>query len=144
MTGLEIDWNEDEATGKGSPQRVVFGCYGGEGRTQQFGIMDVGETTTTSTSTPTSPVQQVIKGAYPGAVLFLPQELGQSLAPTPLVDDSNTTDTDVATSSPFSIYQNKYDVSVTESCSTMILLLLLCIFMLCCSSRKQRSAVRNE
>lgn len=125
VTGLEIDWNEDEATGKGSPQRVVFGCYGGEDKTRKFGMMDVGEILTT-TSTSISPVQQVMKGAYPGAMLFLPQELGQSLAPTPLVDDS-IDDTTTDTSSPFSIFQNKYDVSATQSCSTMILLVLLCI-----------------
>ena len=40
VTGLEIDWNEDEENGTGSPKRVIFGCFTGEGNNKKFGIID--------------------------------------------------------------------------------------------------------
>jgi hypothetical protein len=116
VTGLEIVWSEEKEDGTGSPEQIIFGCFGGKDGNGNFGIIDVdrGEGDTT-------PVR-VMGGAYPGAVLFLPHELEPSLTPS---SSMNQTTTDADFSVPSTDIQNLKTIS-TQSCSMVIAVLLLC------------------
>jgi hypothetical protein len=126
VTGLEIVWNEEE-DGTGSPRRVLFGCFGGEMNDGNFGMLDVDRTQKESTA----PIQ-VMKGAYPGAMLFLPQDLEQLL--TSSIYNSTFTDS----TAPSTILR-KYKLFSTKSCSMFFAFLLLCILSLKFFSRGRRS-----
>ena len=86
VAGLDIVWDENEEDGSGSPKQVVFGCFGEEGSNGNLGTIFVNH------GVSTSPVQ-VIKGAYPGAVLFPPKELEDSLLPSMDFSDASTAPT---------------------------------------------------
>jgi len=61
VTGLDVQW--DAVTGE--PERIFFGCWGGEGGNGNFGSVEKDGTN----------LMRVMDGAYAEAVMFLPQEL---------------------------------------------------------------------
>lgn len=61
VTGLDVIWNEED----GTPDRIFFGCYGQEGGNGNFGSVDRNGDN----------LIRMLAGAYPGAVIFLPQGL---------------------------------------------------------------------
>jgi hypothetical protein len=61
VTGLDVQW--DDVTGE--PERIFFGCWGGEGGNGNFG----------SVERDGSNLMRVMDGAYAEAVVFLPKEL---------------------------------------------------------------------
>lgn len=61
VTGLDVQW--DDLYGR--PERVFFGCWGGEGGNGNFGSVERNG----------SNLRKVMNGAHADAVLFLPQEL---------------------------------------------------------------------
>ena len=85
MAGLEIVWDESDQDGTGLPKQAIFGCYGGiENSNGNFGLVDI------SSGDADVPVQ-VMKGVYPGSILFPPKELEQSLSHSQPNDFSTTT-----------------------------------------------------
>jgi hypothetical protein len=119
VTGLEIVWNEEEEDGTGFPQQIIFGCFGGKSGNGNFGIINVDH------GEGDKPPLQVMEGAYPGAVLFLPQEMEPSLTSSSI--NHTTTDTDFSDNS--TDFQN-LKISYTQLCSMLIVFLLLG-FLLC-------------
>jgi hypothetical protein len=69
VTGLDVIWNEED----GTPDRIFFGCYGQEGGNGNFGSVDRNGDN----------LIRMLAGAYPGAVIFLPQELESMMLPLP-------------------------------------------------------------
>ena len=125
VTGLEVVWNEDGENGTGIPERIIFGCYGGEGGNGNFGSNLEGA----------NPVQ-VMKGAYPGAVLFVPDQLESSTSTT-----DHSADVGVGNSSS-TIFRN-YKIFSTQSCSMMMVFLLVCIVS-CTFNIKRRLSRRHH
>ena len=69
VTGLDVIWNEED----GTPDRIFFGCYGQEGGHGNFGSVDRNGDN----------LIQMLPGAYPDSVIFLPQELKSMMLPLP-------------------------------------------------------------
>ena len=115
VTGLEVVWNEDDTedsnAGGTTPERIIFGCYGGEGGNGNFGSIDIRDGA--------MPVQ-IMNGAYPGAVLFVPHELESSIYHS--ADDAGA-----GSSGASSTIFQKYKILSTQSCSMVIAFLLVCI-----------------
>jgi len=130
VSGLDVVWDEDEEDGTGTPQRVIFGCFGGESNNGNFGSIDVDK------EQETNPVQ-VLKGAYPGAVLFLPSELDNSL--TSSMDQS--TDIGVGPSSTMSQRQFLFSSFVY---STLGVFFLMCILFSIFHAKRYFSKKRSE
>ncbi len=73
VTGFEVTWNEKEEDGIGLPEQIIFGCFGGKSSNGNFGIISLED------GEPTRPIQ-LVKGAFPGAILFPPQDLEKALS----------------------------------------------------------------
>ncbi|OEU19366.1 hypothetical protein FRACYDRAFT_216868 [Fragilariopsis cylindrus CCMP1102] len=69
VTGLDVIWNEED----GTPDRIFFGCYGQEGGHGNFGSVDRNGDN----------LIQMLPGAYPDSIIFLPQELKSMMLPLP-------------------------------------------------------------
>jgi len=67
VTGLDVQWNHES----GEPERIFFGCWGGEGGNGNFGSVERNG----------NHLRQVLNGAHADAVLFLPQELEGTIDP---------------------------------------------------------------
>jgi len=79
VTGLDVIWsNDDDDAGGSRPETIVFGCYGGKTGNGNFGCIRVNNDYNDSIRH--HPIQ-VMKGAFPGGVLFVPDELQQALSP---------------------------------------------------------------
>jgi len=116
VTGLEVIWSEGEEDGMTYPQKVIFGCTGGEGSKGNFGMIDINRWTGEISSP-----MKVIDGAYPGSMMVIPQELEQLLA-TQSIESS--TDASNGTIVPPTIYQHQ-GITFLMSYTVSITLLLL-------------------
>lgn len=67
VTGLDFQWNEVSE----QPERIFFGCLGGEGGNGDFGSVEKNGNN----------LKRVMDGAYADAVLFLPRELEGTIDP---------------------------------------------------------------
>lgn len=67
VTGLDVQW--DHLTGQ--PDRIFFGCWGGEGGNGNFGSVERGG----------NHLMGVMKGAHADSILFLPEELEGTIDP---------------------------------------------------------------
>jgi len=76
VSGLDVRW--DESTGL--PQRVFFGCWGGEGGNGNFGSVEAhGDN-----------LVRILDGAYVDTVMFLPKELEGTVDPPALPPPSES------------------------------------------------------
>ena len=67
VTGLDFQWNEVSE----QPERIFFGCWGGEGGNGDFGSAEKNGHN----------LKRVMDGAFADAVLFLPRELEGTIDP---------------------------------------------------------------
>eukprot|EP00536_Pseudo-nitzschia_multiseries_P018694 jgi/Psemu1/293611/fgenesh1_pg.2916_\ len=120
VTGLDIVWDEHENDGSGSPKTIVFGCYGGEGGNGNFGRIDVDPS---AESQHLHHPIQVMEGAFPGAVHFVPNELEDVLKPSALAKSPPpSTLMSMSTSTLLQTPTNVLPLEITG------VILMLCIF----------------
>jgi len=124
VTGLDVQWNEDY-DGNGTPERIFFGCWGGEGGNGNFGSVDADGQN----------LVQVMKGAYSESVLFLPHELEGTIQASPEVIPAYSTGVDAAATT---IMPN-YKIFSSHSLGVVMMGLLACFAVY---KRRQRMSSR--
>ncbi len=132
VTGFEVVWDEKELYGTGFPKQIIFGCYGGQISNGNFGMIDL------NNGEPTTPIQ-LVKGAFPGAVLFPPQDLE-----LPITQSFDSSDIHDAPSTP--IFQQYTETFAQQPCGVYIaaIVLCMCILFVIFHLKKRCGSVRFE
>jgi len=132
VTGFEVVWDEKELYGTGFPKQIIFGCYGGQISNGNFGMIDL------NNGEPTTPIQ-LVKGAFPGAVLFPPQDLE-----LPITQSFGSSDIHDAPSTP--IFQQYTETFAQQPCGVYIaaIVLCMCILFVIFHLKKRCGSVRFE
>ena len=116
VTGLYVQWNDDT----GTPERIIFGCFGGEGGNGNGNFGRVGRNYRKN-------LIKVMEGAFTEAVLFLPHELEGTFLPRATKDETTASVNSPVYTPPSSSSRIYNTFSLQSFCFAMIGGILMCL-----------------